>query len=72
MLNDLGIDLDTPIITNAGRAASQVEVTERLLQKLTAGFEPCPGLLKEAESLGVNVDAIREMVSELYGVDEDD
>lgn len=73
MLNELSIDLDNqPIETSAGRAAKQVDVTERLLNKLTAGFEPDAGLLLEAESLGINVQAIRDTVNELYGEDEDD
>lgn len=72
MLNDMSIDLDQPIETSAGRAAKQVDVTEMLLQKLTAGFEPSPELLKQAQGLGVDVEAIRAMVNELYGEDEDD
>lgn len=71
MLNELSIDLDQPIVTSAGRAAKQVDVTEMLLQKLTAGFEPSPALLKQAQGLGVDVEAIRAMVNELYG-DEDE
>lgn len=72
MLNELSIDLDHPILTSAGRAAKQVDVTEVLLQKLTAGFEPGPDLLKQAADLGIDIGAIRAMVSELYGEDEDD
>lgn len=72
MLNELSIDLDKPIETSAGRAAKQVDVTEMLLQKLTAGFEPSPGLLKQAAELGIDIDAIRTMVQELYGDDEDE
>lgn len=72
MLNELSIDLDQPIVTSAGRAAKQVDVTEMLLHKLTSGFEPGPELLKQAQELGVDVLAIRAMVEELYGEPEDD
>lgn len=66
------IDLDQPIETSAGRAAKQVDVTERLLAKLTSGFPVDQELLEQAKELGVDVDAVIAKVEELYGEDEDD
>lgn len=67
------IDLEQPIETNVGRAAQQVDVTERLLAKLIAGFEPEESLVIAANELGIDIDAVRAHVENLYGEpDEDD
>lgn len=72
MLNELGIDQGGPIETLAGRAARQVDVTGRLLSLLTSGFEPPQSLLEEAGGLGIDIQAVYNMVSELYEEAEDD
>lgn len=66
------IDLDQPIETSAGRAAKQVDVTERLLAKLTSGFPVDQELIEQAKELGVDVDAVVAKVKELYEEEEDE
>ena len=66
------IDLEQPIETNVGRATQQVDVTERLLATLTAGFEPDAALVLAAQKLGVDLDAVRSYVEQLYGEPDED
>lgn len=53
-------------------ASRAVEVAEAIFESLSCGIEVPYTLLADAESLGVNVDAIREKCEELYGDEEED
>lgn len=49
-----------------------VETAEAILSYLSCGLEVPATLLADAEEYGVNVDAIREKIEELYGDDEEE
>lgn len=57
---------------NSHVATRQVEVAEAIFDSLSCGIEPAYTLLADAEELGLNVEAIREKVEELYAEDEPD
>lgn len=52
------------------RATRAVEVAEAIFESLSCGMEPAYTVLADAEELGLNVEAIREKVEELFGSDE--
>ena len=54
------------------QATRAVEIAEALFESYACGFEPPYTMLAEAEDLGLNVDAIKEKVEELYGCEEED
>lgn len=63
-------------MTNLNQTSSDarrsVEVAEAIFECLSCGMDVPYTLLAEAEDLGLDVDAIKEKIEELYGSDEDD
>ena len=54
------------------RATRAVEVAEAIFESLSCGMELGYNLLADAEELGLSVEAIREKVEEIYGVEDED
>lgn len=63
-------------MTNLNQTSSDarraVEVAEAIFECLSCGMDVPYTLLAEAEDLGLDVDAIKEKIEELYGSEDDE
>lgn len=57
---------------NSMDATRAVETAEAIFEALSCGFEVSAQLRADAEKYGINLSAIEEKVSELYGELDDD